>query len=70
MTFKDMGDNMSCAEIDLLFEIVIAKKRQGHFRGIWISVPHSVELMASEQIALASMFSPAVSKLSGMGQTH
>lgn len=66
MTFKDMG-NMSRAEIDALFEIVIAKKRQGHFRGVWTSVPHSVELMASGQVVVASMFSPAVSKLNGMG---
>ncbi|MDO9311965.1 MAG: hypothetical protein Q7T85_09760 [Nitrosomonas sp.] len=61
---------MSRAEIGLLFEIVLAKKRQGHFHGVWASVPHLVELMASGQIALAGMLSPAVSKLKGMGQTH
>lgn len=66
MTFNDMG-NMSREEIDTLFDIVIAKKRQGHFRGVWTSVPHSVELMASGEVVLASMFSPAISTLNGMG---
>ncbi len=66
MTFNDMG-NMSREEIDALFDIVIAKKRRGHFRGVWTSVPHSVELMASGEVVIASMFSPAVSKLNGMG---
>lgn len=32
MTFQDMG-NMTREEIDQLFEIVVAKKRLGHFRG-------------------------------------
>lgn len=66
MTFNDMG-NMSREEIDALFDIMIAKKRQGHFRGVWTSVPHSVELMASGEVVLASLFSPAVSQLNGMG---
>lgn len=66
MTFMDMG-NMSRDEIDALFEIVIAKKRQGHFRGVWTSVPHSIEWMASGEIILSSMFSPAVSVLNGRG---
>ena len=66
MTFTDMG-NMSRDEIDALFEIVIAKKRQGHFRGVWTSVPHSIEGMASGEVILSSMFSPAVSVLNGRG---
>lgn len=66
MTFTDMG-NMSRDEIDALFEIVIAKKRQGHFRGVWTSVPHSIEWMASGEVILSSMFSPAVSVLNGRG---
>lgn len=66
MTFDDMG-NMSRDEIDALFEIVIAKKRQGHFRGVWTSVPHSIEWMASGEVILSSMFSPAVSVLNGRG---
>lgn len=66
MTFNDMG-NMSRAEIDALFEIVIAKKRLGHFRGVWSSVPNSIEWMANGEVILSSMFSPAVSALNGRG---
>lgn len=64
--FKNIG-NMTLQEIDALFEIVIDKKRQGHFRGVWTSVPNSVELMASGEVVLQSMFSPGVSALNGMG---
>ncbi|MCB1772652.1 MAG: extracellular solute-binding protein [Gammaproteobacteria bacterium] len=66
MTFEDMG-NMSRAEIDQLFRIVIDLKRKGHFRGVWSSVPHSVDLMRSGDVVLQSMFSPAVSSLNGVG---
>jgi len=66
MEFADMGD-MSREEIDRLFEIVIDYKRRGHFRGFWSSVPHSVELMASGDVVLQSMFSPGVSALNGRG---
>jgi len=66
MHFKDMG-NMSRVEIDKLFKILIDYKKKGHFRGVWSSVPHSVELMASNQVDIESMFSPAVSSLNGQG---
>jgi putative spermidine/putrescine transport system substrate-binding protein len=66
MTFNDLG-NMSRAEIDKLFEILIDYKRKGHFRGVWSSVPHSIALMANNEVDIESMFSPAVSSLNGMG---
>lgn len=66
MKFKDIG-NMSRKEIDDLFKILIEKKKSGHFRGVWSSVPHSVELMSNKQVDIESMFSPAVSALNGMG---
>lgn len=66
MDFQDMG-NMTREEIDQLFAIVIALKRKGHFRGVWTSVPNSVELMASGEVVLQSMFSPGVSALNGRG---
>ena len=66
MKFKDIGD-MSRSEIDRLFEILIDYKRKGHFRGVWSSVPHSIELMASGEVDIESMFSPAVSALNGDG---
>ncbi len=65
MDFKDMG-NMTKFELDELFNILIRKKREGHFRGFWTSVPHSVNLMASNEVTIQSMFSPGVSALNGM----
>jgi putative spermidine/putrescine transport system substrate-binding protein len=66
MTFKDIGD-MSRAEIDKLFKILIEYKKKGHFRGVWSSVPHSIDLMAKNEVDIESMFSPAVATLNGMG---
>lgn len=66
MKFNDLG-NMSREELDELFSIVTSFKREGHFRGVWSSVPHSVELMASGDVDVQSMFSPGVSALNGRG---
>ncbi len=66
MSFQDMG-NMTIAEVDQLFEVITEYKRMGHFRGVWSSVPHSVELMRSGDVIIQSMFSPGVSALNGMG---
>jgi putative spermidine/putrescine transport system substrate-binding protein len=66
MTFEDLG-NMKRDELDELFSIITRFKRQGHFRGVWSSVPHSVELMASGDVDIQSMFSPGVSALNGRG---
>lgn len=66
MSFNDIG-NMSRYEVDKLFKILIEFKRKGHFRGIWSSVGQSVELMASGEVVIESMFSPAVASLNGKG---
>jgi len=66
MRFRDIG-NMSRSEIDKLFKIVIDLKRKGHFRGVWSSVPDSARLMASNEVVIESMFSPAASILNGQG---
>jgi putative spermidine/putrescine transport system substrate-binding protein len=66
MEFNDIG-NLSRKEIDKLFEILIGYKESGHFRGVWNSVPHSVELMATNQVDIQSMFSPGVASLKGAG---
>ncbi|WP_404376090.1 PotD/PotF family extracellular solute-binding protein [Vreelandella aquamarina] len=64
--FENIGQ-MSRQEVDQLFDILIDYKRQGHFRGFWSSVPHSVDLMARGDVDIESMFSPAASRLRGMG---
>lgn len=62
VSFKDIG-NMTKPEITDLFKVLITLRRQGHFRGVWNSVPRSVELMQSGEAVIESMFSPGVSAL-------
>lgn len=66
MTFKDIG-NMSRAEVDQLFNIMIELKQNGHFSGLWNSVPESVDFFTSGRTTIASMFSPGISDLRGQG---
>ncbi len=66
MDFADIG-NLTRLEIDRLIAILLTYKKRGHFRGFWSSVPRSVELMASGEVVIESMFSPAASELNGMG---
>ena len=64
--FEDVG-NMTRPEIDNLFRVLIDLRRAGHFRGVWSSVPHSVDLMATGDVVVESMFSPAVFALKEQG---
>ncbi len=64
--FADIG-NMTKPEIDSLFRLLVDLRRQGHFRGIWSSVPRSVELMKRGEVVIESMFSPGVFALKGEG---
>lgn len=66
MKFNDIG-NMTIAEIDKLFTILLEKKRQGHFAGFWTSVPQSVNFMVNKRVHIQSMFSPGVSASRGQG---
>ena len=66
MSFEDIG-NMTRAEVDQLFGILVDYKKRGHFAGIWNSVPQSVDFMRSGRVVIGSMFSPAVASLNGAG---
>lgn len=66
MQFKDIG-NMTRSEIDQLFTILIELKQEGHFSGLWNSVPESVEFFSGGRTTIASMFSPGISALNGRG---
>lgn len=66
MKFKDMS-NMTIKEIDQLFQILIERKKSGHFSGFWTSVPQSVDFMVKNRVHIESMFSPGVSGARGMG---
>jgi putative spermidine/putrescine transport system substrate-binding protein len=66
MTFGDLG-NMTREEIDGLISILLDLKRQGHFRAFWTTFDESVTLMASGEVVIESMWSPAVSLLQAQG---
>jgi putative spermidine/putrescine transport system substrate-binding protein len=66
VSFKDIG-NLSRDELNKLFKILIDYKKQGHFRGVWGSVPQSVDFMEKDGVVIESMFSPGVSALNGKG---
>lgn len=64
--FEDLG-NMRRSEIDALFRVLVDLRRSGHFRGVWSSVPRSVELMRRGDAVVESMFSPGVFSLRSHG---
>ena len=65
-TFKDKG-NMTREEIDFLIDFLIEKKKAGHFRAFWETFGQSVNLMVSGEVALESMWSPAVTAIKAEG---
>ena len=65
-TFKDKG-NMTRKEIDFLVDYLIVKKKEGHFRAFWETFGQSVNLMVSGEVALESMWSPAVTAIKAEG---
>ncbi len=66
MTFGDKG-NMTQAELDQITEILIEQKRAGQFRAFWKTFDESVNLMASGEVVLQSMWSPAVTQVKARG---
>jgi putative spermidine/putrescine transport system substrate-binding protein len=66
MTFKDKG-NMTKPEIDFMIDFLIKKKKEGHFRAFWETFGQSVNLMVSGEVALESMWSPAVTAIKAEG---
>ncbi len=66
MTFGDKG-NMTRAEIDQLTDILKEQKRAGQFRAFWKTFDESVNLMASGEVVLQSMWSPAVTAVKSKG---
>jgi putative spermidine/putrescine transport system substrate-binding protein len=64
--YADMG-NMSRAEIDATIDTLIELKRSGHFAILWQRFEESIELLASGDVVIQSMWSPAVSKVRARG---
>jgi len=65
-TYKDIG-NMSKAEIDKTIDFMIETKKAGQFRAFWKSFDESVNLMASGEVVIQSMWSPAVAAVRSKG---
>lgn len=66
LKYGDKG-NMTREEIDKTIAVLIDLKRQGHFRAFWNSFDQSVNLMASGEVVLQSMWSPAVTAVRTRG---
>ena len=64
--FKDKGD-MTKQEIDFLVDFLIKKKKEGHFHAFWETFGQSVNLMISGDVAVQSMWSPAVTAVKARG---
>ena len=66
MSFGDKG-NMTQAEIDQITDILKEQKAAGQFRAFWKTFDESVNLMASGEVILQSMWSPAVTAVQSQG---
>ncbi|WP_281915865.1 ABC transporter substrate-binding protein [Caldimonas thermodepolymerans] len=64
--YPDKG-NMTRQEIDLTIKTLIEAKRAGQFRSLWKDFNESVNLMASGEVVIQSMWSPAVTKVRSQG---
>jgi putative spermidine/putrescine transport system substrate-binding protein len=64
--YADKG-NMTKPEIDKTIAVLTDLKKQGHFRAFWSSFDQSVNLMASGEVVIQSMWSPAVTAVRSRG---
>jgi len=65
-TYPDKG-NMTREEIDLTMKIFTEAKKNGQFRAFWKSFDESVNLMASGEVVIQSMWSPAITAVKAKG---
>jgi putative spermidine/putrescine transport system substrate-binding protein len=66
MKYGDKG-NMTKAEIDQTIKIMQDLKKSGQFRAFWSNFDQSVNLMASGEVVIQSMWSPAVTAVRSRG---
>ncbi|WP_070884812.1 PotD/PotF family extracellular solute-binding protein [Pseudomonas sp. D1-3] len=64
--YGDKG-NMTRGEIDKTIAILMQAKKDGQFRAFWKSFDESVNLMASGEVVIQSMWSPAVAAVRSRG---
>lgn len=66
ITYGDKG-NMTKDEIDKTMAIFTEAKKAGQFRAFWKSFDESVNLMASGEVVIQSMWSPAITAVRSKG---
>jgi putative spermidine/putrescine transport system substrate-binding protein len=66
LKYADKG-NMTKPEIDKTIAFLIETKKAGQFRAFWKSFDESVNLMASGEVIIQSMWSPAVAAVRSKG---
>lgn len=66
ISYADKG-NMTREEIDKTIGIFTEAKRAGQFRAFWKSFDESVNLMASGEVVIQSMWSPAITAVKSRG---
>ena len=66
LKYADKG-NMTKEEIDKTIDFLIKTKQSGQFRAFWKSFDESVNLMASGEVVIQSMWSPAVAAVRSKG---
>jgi putative spermidine/putrescine transport system substrate-binding protein len=64
--YADKG-NMTTEEIDKTIGIFTEAKKNGQFRAFWKSFDESVNLMASGEVVIQSMWSPAITAVKAKG---
>ena len=64
--YGDKG-NMTKEEIDKTFAIFTEAKKAGQFRAFWKTFDESVNLMASGEVVIQSMWSPAITAVKSRG---
>ena len=64
--YPDKG-NMTKAEIDMTMKVMTEAKKAGQFRAFWKDFNESVNLMASGETVIQSMWSPAVTAVRSKG---
>ena len=66
LTYGDKG-NMTRDEIDATIDVLLELKKAGHFRSFWNTFDGSVNLMASGEVVIQSMWAPAVTAVKSRG---
>lgn len=66
LCFEDIG-NLSIAEIDRLIDLLLAKRRAGHFYGFWRTALEAADFMSSGSTVIESMWSPGTTVLRKRG---